>query len=72
MIYSTVKSVFCRLAHRRQVARQRKPTLSRASELLISGEEIRLDIGAGTTHRQDGWLTLVNNGICDLWWDLAD
>ena len=72
MIYSTLKSVFCRLAHRRQVARQRKRTLSRASELLISGEEIRLDIGAGTTHRQDGWLTLDNNGICDLWWDLAD
>lgn len=72
MIYSAIKSFLRRDARRRQIARQRKRTLSRASELVISGESIRLDIGAGRTLRQDGWLTLDNNGICDLWWDLVD
>ena len=72
MIYSTIKFLFRRFAHRRQMARQRKCTLSRASELVIAGERIRLDIGAGKTLRQDGWLTLDNNGVCDLWWDLVD
>ena len=72
MIYSTIKSLFRRVACRRQMARQRKRTLSRASALVISGERICLDIGAGKTLRQDGWLTLDNNGVCDLWWDLAE
>ena len=72
MIYSTLRALFHRFARHRQIVRQRKRTLSRASELVIAGERIRLDIGAGKTLRQDGWLTLDNNGVCDLWWDLAD
>ena len=56
----------------RTVSRQIRFLVSRVPELVASGKNIRLDIGADTTLRQDGWLTLDNNGICDLWWNLTE
>ena len=56
----------------RKVSRQRRFTISCVSELVASGKTIRLDIGAGKMRRQDGWLILDNNGLCDLWWDLTE
>jgi SAM-dependent methyltransferase len=69
---SLVQSLFRRSSHRRELARRRKRTLYRSSWLVLAGESIRLDIGAGHTQRPAGWLTLDTNDHCDLFWDLAD
>ncbi len=72
MIKVFINSLFRRVTHRYRLARLRKRTLSLASDLVASGTIICLDIGAGNTLRDDRWITLDNNGVCDMWWDLAD
>jgi len=60
------------IQNRIALAKKEKATLEKIDEILNTGQEIKLEIGAGAKKGKNGWVTLDMHEGCDIDWDLRN